>query len=220
MKPTFSAEEIEKTVGYVFKDKSLLADAFTHKTYREKYGGNDNERLEFLGDAVIELIVSEELYHKEGVGKIYSEGTMTEIRKKVVCNDTLFTVSKSLGLEKHLRFYGKKENVGDKAIASLIETLTAAIYLDGGYIPAKQFVCSVLKGAGKEEINYIGALKERLEKEGISPKYAEEKTGEDHAPTFFATVSAKGKSATGQGKSKKDAKADAAKKLLEILEVR
>lgn len=218
----FSAEKIEKAIGYVFRDKRLLLEAFTHSTYANHFDRRSNERLEFLGDAVLEMVISENLYHTE---PHLSEGEMTKLRQKYVDKPPLEHIADTLGLTDSLLYYGTAtENVGKKAKSSLVESLIAAIYLDGdgvkgdGYQNAREFIEKNIRIS--DEVNYIGKLQELLQQSGYGlPKYSEAKqTGQDNKPTFSVTVTACEKSATGKGTSKQGARKEAAKKLLNILQ--
>ncbi len=212
------AEEIEKIIGYSFRDKALLKRCFTLSSA----SGSNNERLEFLGDAVIELCVSEMLYLRSGE----DEGDMTELRKKFVANSVLRATVERLGLERFLLFSGKRENIGKKPVASLFEAVAAGIYLDGGMSAARQFITDKLIRFEREKIlgdggskNYKGMLQEYLQGAGMPRAEYEllEKTGPDHRPVFRVRASAQGRSGTGEGGSKAEAEQAAAKKVLESL---
>ena len=212
----FPYADLEKKLGYQFKDKALLKEAFTHSTYANMHGGKDNERMEYLGDAVLQLVVTEWQYFDNAKAE---EGELTRQRQKYVCGDALDEAVRGLGLEKYLLLEGGRANVGKKTVSSLFETVVAAIYLDGGYEPAKTFI--VKHGRLEtEEIptNYKGELQESLQRRGLElPKYQAEKTGKDNAPVFTAVATAEGESASGQGGSKKEAEQFAAKALIEKL---
>lgn len=210
---SFPILEIEEKIGYTFKDKSLLQQAFVHSSYGKGKNIPDNERMEYLGDSVLQLIVTEWQYFRDDS----NEGKMTKSRQKLVCEETLLAEVKELGLEKHLLYYGKQNvNVGSKAISSIFETLVAAIYLDGGYEHAKKFVLERM--SDRDDTNYKGELQEFLQKNGENyPVYELEKQGKDNDPIYFAKVSALGRTAVGEGKTKKAAEQLAAKKLLEQL---
>lgn len=219
-----NATEIEAKIGYVFSNKDLLKTAFTHSSYAALHGTESNERLEFLGDAVIELVESERQYRKTSS----SEGVMTKERVKRVMDGALEPIVTRLGLEEYILYEGKRtENLGKKAIPSLMEALVAAVFLDGGYEAAKAFVSDKLalleKSDGQEEVyeDWISKLKERLEKTGKSltkEDWAVTKTGKDNDPTFTVSLQFSGITATGQGKTKKQAQKIAARNMLEELE--
>lgn len=209
--------EVEEKIGYVFKDKELLTLAFTHSTYSNVHGGENNERLEYLGDAVLQLVVSELLYAGEKNGRKFTEGEMTERRQRLVNQKALAAAVEKIGLKKYLLFEGGASNVGEKTISSLFEAVSAAIYLDGGFEAAKEFVSSRLQ-VGNEE-NYIGRLQIWLQKRGKPvPDYGEaRKAGADHAPVWTVVARAEDAEASGTGKNITAAQQEAAKKLLFIL---
>ena len=205
--------EIEEKIGYEFKDKNLLKQAFVHSSYGRLKGVEDNERMEYLGDAVLQMVVTEWQYIRDGS----DEGKMTSDRQKLVCEDTLLAEVYELGLEKYLLYAGKlSQNVGKKAVSSLFETLVAAIYLDGGYEAVKGFILERM--SDRDTTNYKGVLQELLQSQGASlPVYETVKYGMDNAPVYEATVTALGLVGKGEGKSKKSAEQLAAKELLDKL---
>ena len=107
--------EAEKILGYRFKNAELLKICFTHKSYSNAYGGKNNERLEFLGDAVLELCVSEQLFKRMDC----DEGKLTELRQRYVNKDALETAAKRAGLMRFMRFSGGEENIRGKTVQSL-----------------------------------------------------------------------------------------------------
>ena len=119
---------IEKKIGYVFSNKTLLKTALTHVSYARAHGGADNERLEYLGDAVLELLITEKQYFDS----VSTEGAMTKNRQSLVSKLPLKEAVLRMGVAEHLRYFGGKDNVGDKTVSSLYESLLAAVYLDGG----------------------------------------------------------------------------------------
>ena len=133
----FPVQKIEDIIGYVFKDKGLLIEAFTHSSYANAYRMKSNERLEYLGDAVLQLIVTEWQY---AILSTASEGVMTKERQRLVCKNALESAVDALKIERYLLVYGKKQNVGEKTTSSLFESVVGAMYLDGGYDSAKKFV--------------------------------------------------------------------------------
>ena len=213
----FPVEEIEKKLGYEFKNKALLKEAFTHSTYAHVHGGKDNERIEYLGDAVLQLVVTEWQYARD---KRASEGELTRERQNHVCEEALYEDVSALGLEKYLLYEGSVANLGKKTVSSLFETVVGAIYLDGGYEPAREFV--ITHGRLEEEsppVNYKGELQEALQRKGKKlPVYENlEKAGKDNAPVFTVKVTAMGASEIAKGRSKKDAEQEAARLLLDSL---
>ncbi len=209
----FPYAEIEKKLGHTFKDKNLLKTAFTHVSYSHRYGGENNERLEYLGDAVLQFIVTEWQYLGD---REANEGKLTAERQKLVCKNALDSATDALDIFDYILAVGTENNIKGKAKSSLFEAVVAAIYLDGGYEKAKKFVLN--HGNLRRNIiqaNPKGELKEFLEKRGLGePKYEVLKTGKDNAPVFKATAEALGENATGEGKTKKEAEAIAASRLL------
>ena len=206
-------EEIEKILGYTFKDKTLLLEAFTHVTYASQNNCPHNDRLEYLGDAVLQLVVSEWQYKKDSTA---TAGKMTAERQKLVCQNALDSAVDALGIWKYLLYKGTMQNLHGKPKSSLFEAVVAAIYLDGGYKAASKFIIKYGNlSAGRPMENTKGELKELLEKYGEQPpRYVTEKYGKDHAPIFNCVAYALGESAKGQGKSKKEAETVAAARLL------
>ena len=213
----FPVKEIENKIGYTFQDKALLKEAFTHSTYANIHGGKDNERMEYLGDAVLQLVVTEWQFARYAGAE---EGEMTRQRQKFVCEEALDEAARGLGLQQYLLVSGGRANVGKKTVSSLFETVVAAIYLDGGYEAAKAFIVKY----GRLETqavsaNYKGALQEFLQSKGEQPPtYETVKEGKDNAPTFYAKAFAMGETATGEGGSKKEAEQQAAQSLLQKLQ--
>lgn len=136
--------ELEEIIGYEFKQEGLLRQALTHSSFaNEKHMKklSDNERLEFLGDAVLEVVSSEFLY--QNYPKL-PEGDLTKLRASIVCEPTLALCTREIGLGKYL-FLGKGENqTGGRERKSILsdalEAVIGAIYLDGGFEPAKNFI--------------------------------------------------------------------------------
>lgn len=210
---SFPHTEIEEKIGYAFKDKRLLEEAFTHTTYAYRYRVNSNERMEYLGDTVLQLVVTDWQYAQNDSA---TAGELTAKRQKLVCKDALDSAVDGLGIWGYFRAVGTEHNVKGKAKSSLFEAVVAAIYLDGGYEEAKAFI---LKHGNLRfdvrEGNPKGELKEYLEKLGQAPpRYEVEQTGKDNAPVFYCVVYALGQTAKGQGKTKKEAEATAAARLL------
>lgn len=209
----FPYAEIEQRIGYVFQDKALLKTAFTHSSYAHRHGGKNNERLEYLGDSVLQLIVTEWQFLGD---RQANEGKLTAERQKFVCKNALDSAVDGLGIFQYILSDGTENNIQGKAKSSLFEAVVAGIYLDGGYENAKKFVLT--HGNLHRNIfatNSKGELKEYLEKRGLGePRYEVKKTGKDNAPVFKATVFALGESADGQGRTKKQAEATAASRLL------
>lgn len=140
--------ELEKKAGYQFHDRRLLERAMTHKSYineahMEKY--ESNERLEFLGDAVLELVTSEYLFQDEAK---FPEGELTRMRASIVCEPALAFCARQLDLGGYLRLGKGEEATGgrnrDSLTSDALEALIGAIYMDGGFTNAKEFIHKVV----------------------------------------------------------------------------
>ncbi len=213
---SFPCEEIEKKIGYTFRDKGLLKQAFTHSTYGNLHGVEDNERMEYLGDSVLELVVTEWQYEQDK----RSEGKLTEARQHLVRKEALESAVDGLDIYRYLLYFGREQNLGEKTKSSLFEAVTAAIYLDGGYLLAKKFVLAHgnIQKQG-EQFNHKGELQEFLQARGEEPpKYTTRREGPAHAPVFYCRAEAMGESADGEGRSRKEAESIAAARLLWELE--
>ena len=217
--------ELEKNIGYVFKDKELLNRALTHTSYAYENDLQSNEKLEFLGDSILEFVSSEYMYNTYPNLK---EGEMTKVRATVVCEDSLYKVAKSNNFSDFLNL-GKSEKVTCKEgwpaiLADSVEAVIAAMYIDGGLEPAKKFIIENLKSDIEIAVHHVGekdyktVLQEILQVHGnVKIEYnILREFGPDHAKQFEVEVKCNNKKlATGIGKSKKLAEMDAAKKAIE-----
>ncbi len=199
--------DVEEAIGYRFRDRDLLLTCFTHTSYTNHCGGKNNERLEFLGDAVLGLSVTEALFR----GKRGDEGKLTELRKQYVSKPALEEAERRAGLMRFLRYCGGEGNVGGKTASNLFEAVTAGIYLDGGIKEVNRFLNRFL--AEIETENYKTLLQEYVQERTKSmPKYSvKEQNG-----AYVCRVSALGKEAAGKGESKKAAETQAAKRLYQL----
>ena len=220
-------DKIEESIGYVFKDKNLLKKALTHTSYAYENKVDSNEKQEFLGDSILEFISSKYLF------KTYpklQEGEMTKVRAAVVCEKSLYKIATLHNFSDFL-YLGKSEKKtgGEKRpaiLADSVEAVIAAIFLDGGIERAEKFIIDNLKDEIEQATKHVGdrdyktVLQEKLQEHGevkIEYKITQEK-GPDHDKYFEAQVSCNGKLlASGEGKSKKEAHMEAAKKALEDL---
>ena len=219
--------EIEKSIGYTFKNKELLANALRHTSYAYENNTTSNEKLEFLGDSILEYISSEYLFTHY---KNLKEGEMTKVRATVVCEKSLYKIAQKHKFDEYIKV-GKSEkhthgNKKPAIMADSVEAIIAAIYLDGGIEPAKEFIIENLKDEIEIATKNVGdkdyktVLQEKLQENGdIKIEYRIIKeSGPDHDKTFEAEVEVEGKVlAKGIGKSKKAAQMQAAKKALEII---
>lgn len=223
-----SDQSFSDVIGYAFRDSSLLLRALTHSSYVNETGQDycmNNERLEFLGDAVFDAIISDHLYNRlDGV----EEGHLTKLRAAIVCEASLAECAARLRVGEHLRLGKGEEHTGGRMrqsiIADAMEAIIGAVYLDGGWDKVKGFVLSAFKNtieeavAGKLNFDYKTALQERFQAHGevlIQYKVVKEE-GPDHDKTFFVTLSVDGKEiGFGSGHSKKEAEQKAARKAME-----
>ena len=218
-------DELEKNIGYSFKNKKLLENALTHTSYAYEHHVESNEKLEFLGDSILEFISSKYLYSEYAKLK---EGEMTKVRASVVCEESLYKVAKKHDFSDFL-FLGKSEQLsGGKyrvaILADSVEAVIAAMYLDGGIEPVEKFIIQNLKEEIEYATKHVGikdyktVLQEKLQVHGdVKIEYEITKeAGPDHDKRFEAQVKCDGKIlANGEGKSKKEAEMQASKKALE-----
>jgi ribonuclease-3 len=216
---------LEKSIGYTFKNKNLLRQALTHTSYAYEKGVQSNEKLEFLGDSILEFVSSKYIYSKYPKLK---EGEMTKVRATVVCEASLSNIAKMHNFSDFL-YLGKSEMISGGAHRPAVqedsvEAVIAAIYLDGGLEPAEKFIIENLKNPIEVASKNVGVkdyktvLQEKLQANGeVKIEYVIIKEiGPDHDKSFEAEVKCDGKPlARGMGKSKKSAEMQAAQKALE-----
>ena len=220
---TESVSSIEKKINYIFHNKDYIRQAFTHKSLdtspRKNY-----ERLEFLGDAVLDIIVSRELMREFPDG---DEGLLTQRRASLVQKPFLATIGHLLDLMDHLKIEHSVnlniEKIADKQLANLFEALIGAMYLDGGIEPCRRLILDTI-WAHKEEAwkstNYKGKLIEYCHSHEIkNPVFlVKDISGPDHQKTFEIQVKIGSKTyASGLGTNKKTAEQTAAQLALEEL---
>lgn len=217
-------ELLEKSIGYTFKDKNLLKKALTHTSYAYENKIESNEKLEFLGDSILEFLSSKYIYNNY---KKLKEGEMTKVRADVVCEKSLYKVALKHNFSDFL-FLGKSQISNEKEVrpailADSVEAVIAAIYFDSGLKEAEQFIVENLKDAIEQASLNVGmkdyktVLQERLQIHGnVKIKYdIISEFGPDHDKSFVAQVSCNDKIlAEGTGKTKKMAEMEAAKKAL------
>jgi ribonuclease-3 len=223
----FNFQAIESRLNYQFNNKDILSQAFKHSSFlavTKEDAYESNERLEFLGDAVLDLVVTEFLY----LQKPYTqEGELTKIKSVLVSRGVLAEVVANLELGQYLLMDRGEEKTGGKErnsnLSNLYESIIGAIYLDGGLKQAHAFILnSLLKNyeefiINENFINYKSILLEHTQAECASnPVYRlQQETGPDHEKEFVMNVSVKDiGSASGKGRSKKIAEQESAKNLL------
>ena len=220
-------ERLQENIKYKFNNIELLKTALTHTSYAYDHEIQSNEKLEFLGDSILEFVSSQYIYKNYPKLK---EGEMTKVRATVVCESSLYKVAGLHDFSDFL-YIGKSEqhSKGNKKpaiLADSVEAVIAAMYLDGGLEPASKFIIENLKDEIAVATQHVGEkdyktmLQEKLQEHGkvkIVYRILKE-TGPDHDKSFEAEVELNGKElARGKGKSKKLAEMGAAKKALEQL---
>ena len=217
-------EKLMSNIGYKFKDTRLLREALTHSSYANENPEQEtsNERLEFLGDSVLSLVTTDYLFRGEpGI----PEGELSRKRAAIVCEQSLYLFARSINLGEHIRLgRGEKLSGGSErpsVLADAMEALIAAVYLDGGFDEAKDFVHSFIGGipVAGDVRDHKTLLQEITQSSGRNVRYSViNESGPDHDKTF--TVEARlgdGEVSTGTGRSKKAAEQNAAKNALEMM---
>ena len=222
----FEYTALEERIGYHFNDPGLLRRALTHKSFSNEYHIQQvehYERLEFLGDAILEYISSEELYERY---RELQEGELTKKRASLVCEYTLSRISRELGYGDYVFLSNGEQLTGGRErpsiLCDLFESILGAIYLDGGLEPAKEYVNRHLMTDLEHRTIFTDAktiLQEYAQKQGEFPEYPLIKTeGPDHAKKYTVEVKIGNKTyATATGPSIKGAQMEAAHETLRIL---
>lgn len=217
-------KKLEQEIGYEFKNKEILKKALTHTSYAYEKNLESNEKLEYLGDSILEFISSKYLYNNY---KKLNEGEMTKVRATVVCEDSLYKVAVKHNFSDFL-YLGKSERMNNghlsKAIlADSVEAVIAAMYLDSNLETVQKFIIENLKDAIEIASKNVGnkdyktVLQEKLQVHGnISIKYSiVREEGPDHDKLFESIVNVNGKEiGRGIGKSKKMSEMEAARDAL------
>lgn len=216
----FLLEELEEKIGYCFQDKSLLRQALTHSSFSNEQKINkwkNYERIEYLGDAVLELISSDYFYHAYPEE---TEGNLTKMRASAVCEQALAITARELQLGGYMVFgKGEEQNGGrerESIIADAVEAIIGAIYLDGGLEQAKKFIHGfVLNDLDHKRLFYDAKsiLQERIQEAKLGELTYEliREEGPEHEKNFVMEARLNGETiGTGQGKSKKTAQQHAA----------
>ena len=223
-----SLEELESIINYSFKNKELLLLSLTHPSYANENNidkAHTNQRLEFLGDAVLELVSSDFLYN---LYSNYPEGNLTKIRASLVCEDSLSKVARTLFLYNYL-LIGKGEKSdnlmnNNSTMCDTLEAVIGGLYLDGGLCVAKDFIIKFIlteENLNNKNIDYKSTLQEKANlHNGILKYEIINESGPDHNKTYEISVFYNDKLlGTGIGKSKKEAEQNAAKEAIKVLGV-
>ncbi len=217
--------ELEKAIGYEYKNIALLEEALTHSSYVNGRM-NCNERLEFLGDSVLSVVVSKYLFENLDV----PEGKLTKIRARLVCEDSLYEFAKKINLGANMKLGKGEENTGGRdrrsILADAFEAVIASIYLDGGLESAREFIMKfipsidVLK-SGKLILGDYKTVLQEIIQQNPEEHIVYEISGEQgaaHEKVFTANVLLNGQIiGTGSGKSKKEAEQAAAKEAIGLM---
>lgn len=215
---------IQQKIGYKFKDIRLLENALTHSSYANENHKKSNERLEFLGDSVLSIIMSDYLYKKMSDT---NEGDLSKLRASLVCEQSLDKVARRIGLDEALMLGRGEEMSGGRKRPSIVsdafEAVLAAIYLDSDIETARNWLLPLMKDdiedaiAGRRSDDYKTTLQEKIQKNhagAISYNLVKEE-GQAHLKSFTVQVLLDGKKiGTGTGSSKKEAEQNAAKMAL------
>lgn len=219
----FKLQEIENIIGITFNNRKNLEKAFIHSSYANHYGKKSNERLEYLGDSILNFVTSNYLYNFTAM----NEGDLSKIRAKLVSKENLSQAITKLGLQKYMLYYPEQiKSFSKKELCDLFESLVATIYIDSGLNQASNFIhkfvplnAKTVSSINEQLKDYKSALQELLQERHILPEYKMlEESGPDHAKTFkMGVYIEKMLVAVGVGDTKKYAENIAAQKALNIL---
>ena len=219
-------KEFQKKIGYQFQQEGLLRQALTHSSYANEHRMkklSDNERLEFLGDAVLEIVTSDFLYHEH---TDVPEGELTRVRASIVCEPTLAICARAIGIDNFIMLGKGEELTGgrkrDSIISDACEAVIGAIYLDGGFANAKEFVTSfILNDLENKQLFYDSKT---ILQEVVQAAHKEvvyeiiDETGPEHDKNFIAKAYVEGMfEVTANGHTKKHAEQRAAYEALVYL---
>lgn len=207
-------DNLQKTIGYVFKDKELVQRAFTHSSYAHLKNIRSYERLEFLGDSVLGFVISAEIF---GIYRDSQEGDLTKMREKIVEGKNLAEMSKKLHLDKYVRVV-KNLEINDNIMADICESLIAAIYIDGGYDAARNFIVKefteqIEQVSQRQLKDYKTIVNEKFARKGIEYRATETSAGEFEVTLFVDDVQV----ANACAKSKESAEKACAEKFVNTL---
>jgi ribonuclease-3 len=227
-----SLDDFESALGYSISRHDLFHEALSHRSYLQSPEGAglvSNERLEFLGDAVLNILVAEYLFETRSLAP---EGELTKLRARLVNRKALAHYARNLGLERFLLVSSQADQLSGRGMETILsdafEAVTGAIYLDGGYEEARAFISRTVIETyrngqiGALDENYKSMLLEHAQAEGIGvPRYLTiGEKGPDHDRTFTVAVQLGGRQyGSGSGKNKKDAEQEAARAALKSLGV-
>ena len=225
----FSLNEVEKNLGVKFNNPELIKTALTHSSYAKQFRGAEyNERVEFLGDSVLQLVITEYLFKKYMNKK---EGELTKLRSLIVCENSLYEISRKLKLSTYIRMSKGEEITGGRErvsiLADAVEAVLAAIYLDQGMEVVQNFILREFEDIINKAINnkiildFKTEYQEQLQKGGdVDIKYELiSQEGPPHRRKFYVKLLVSNEvKGLGEGYSKKEAEQNAAKEALNNME--
>ena len=212
--------EIEGIIGYTFKNRDLLLRALTHPSYANEHNLESYDRLEFVGDSILDFVIADELYKRY---RHENEGALTKMRAGIVSREPLAIVVKKHHFDEYMLVSVGHRQLSTKEYSNIFESLVAAIYYDGGLYEAKKFIIKYL------EHNIKHAKSSSEDSKSLLQEYVQERQlGEIHYSivshdfennihTFVMQVDVAGHSARGEGKNRQAGEKQAARKMLEML---
>lgn len=203
-----------KSYGIEIKNEELLKTALTHSSYSNEHNGENYERLEFLGDAVLELVTSEYLF----LNTTYKEGDMSKIRASYVCEEALDAYAKDIELDQYILVgHGQEKDINGTIVADVFESILAVIYIECGLLVVKKFILDLIVPYIEKKIqfkyDYKSLLQEMVQTDKKSLEYVlVDETGPAHKKTFTVEIRIDGMIyGKGVGSSKKEAEQRAAR---------
>lgn len=222
-------KELEKIINYKFKNKDLLKIALTHSSYANENRCESYERLEFLGDSILSVIISEYLFCKM---KNTQEGELSKIRASLVCEESLSAIAKNNNFGDFVLLGNGEEKAGSRnrnsILCDIFEAILAAIYLDSDIDEAKKYILRIMNDTLNKNLSdsikkdYKSAYQEKIQNKYHDTKKITysvvSETGPEHKKNFVVKLCVAGKEVSlGNGFSKKEAEQEAAKKALQII---
>lgn len=212
--------EIEKIIGYTFRNNELLLSALTHPSYGNERNMTSYERLEFVGDSIVDFVIADELYKRF---ENADEGSLSKMRAGIVSREPLADIVRRNKFDDYILVGGDRE-LGEKELSNIFESLVGAIYYDGGIDNARKFI---IKFAG-ELINsdnvtikdYKSELQNIIQKRKLKPveyKVISHERLENNSHRYVIEATADGKKAVGEGHNRQEGEKEAAKKLIDLI---
>lgn len=213
--------DIEKVIGYSFKDKELLITALTHPSYANEHGIESYDRLEFLGDSILDFIVADELYHRY---EDKDEGFLTRMRSDIVSRTPLAEIVRNNNLMDYVRISGvNNRELSEKELSNVFESIIGAVYCDGGIEYAerlvKRFLSGLIKDSSLEKKDYKSKLQEYLQERHMDKaEYVNiDHTVNNNIHNYVIEARVGMRRTIGEGKNIKEGEKEAARKMIELL---